>query len=165
MAKKFIILAFICVVKTTFASQAILPHQENIKNAQLICAVKVLTQKTESKNSTIMTHSTVKPILCFKGSVSTDLEIEWAGGVLGEKRTVIAGAPKLKVDDAAILYLTREKDSEPYIITNWAQGVIPLEKAPNSDEYQVPKKYVKGLKLEGQRLEDYATFLARLSSK
>lgn len=150
------------------ATSLIQTDEENVRKADLICAIKVEQEGHEKRDGANLVIFTVSTLECFKGLARKTFEIELPN------RSQTRGAPSLKIGQAAIVYLDHDEKSGLYRISNWIQGVLPLEQNSATQTYQIPAKVVSRPKipkngnhqaLAGPKLSDYRVFVDQFLKK
>ncbi len=147
--KAFLALASFFVPGVLIATTFIIKTEEQkILEANRICAVKVLSLKTQQANGIISTVGRVRPIDCFKNPTQSDFDIVWPGGSFEKKdssgksiryKTSVPGTPDLKINQTAVLYLSKSKNADTYMVYGWTQGVTPIFWDQDSQQYLLGK--------------------------
>ena len=152
-------------------------EKEKLQMADYHCAVLMTEVSTHLTGENVSSEGLAKIIRCFKGALEVSIKIRWPGGTYeklhedGHKeslRTLIPGAPELRVGEAYILSL-RKSDKEPgsFEIQSW--DIKPLE--ASAESYQIENRFRPKLSPEGlvtttkQNLEDYATWVKETIGK
>ena len=168
----------ICVFNSAHATSfRVMSEQEKLQMADYHCAVLMTEVSTNLTGDNVSSEGRAKIIQCFKGELESPIKIRWPGGAYeklhedGHKeslRTLIPGAPELRVGEAYILSL-RKSGKEPgsFEIQSW--DIKPIE--PVAESYQIENRFRPKLSPEGmvtttkQNLEDYSTWVKETLGK
>ena len=85
--------------------------------------VDVSTVRVEGRYSETLV--TLAPSALLKGQASGDIVFRVPGGETGRYRTVVVGAPVLRVNDEVVVFLAGQPPRIPHVV-GFSQGVLPI---------------------------------------
>lgn len=167
-----VLLLFISLLSTAQASMSIIESPEELaQSSDRICAIKIIRQSTELRGQIVLTRSRVEPLECWKNKTSKPFDILWPGGSYQSKSmnkalaTSAPGAPQLKANDAAILYLKKSKGKETFVIHNWTQGSVPLTWDSQSKQFLLLENWAPKVRATAQTIAEERQHLVDRSLK
>ena len=97
-----------------------------VENADTVAygrVVDVSTVRVEGRYSETLV--TLAPSALLKGQASGDIVFRVPGGETGRYRTVVVGAPVLRVNDEVVVFLAGQPPRIPHVV-GFSQGVLPI---------------------------------------
>ena len=85
--------------------------------------VDVYTVRVDGRYSETLV--TLAPSALLKGQASGDIVFRVPGGETGRYRTVVVGAPVLRVNDEVVVFLAGQPPRIPHVV-GFSQGVLPI---------------------------------------